>query len=135
MCVKINGYLENFLFIFIYMINFREYVIYCSFLDIIVLNVEIILKLLIVEDTWEEGIVLFLRWWIGIKVFIFILWNCKELKMEELLHYIDHCCIGISIYLITLNFESWFENLQWEKNVEKQVFMKWFWGKYVGKSW
>ena len=42
-------------------------------LEIIVQNVEIVLKWLIVEDTWEEGIVLFLGWWIGIKVFIFIM--------------------------------------------------------------
>ena len=42
-------------------------------LEIIVQNVEIVLKWLIVEDTWEEGIVLFIGWWIGIKVFTFIL--------------------------------------------------------------
>ena len=41
-------------------------------LEIIVKNVEIVLKWLIVEDTWEERIVVFLGWWIEIEVFIFI---------------------------------------------------------------
>ena len=77
-------------------------------LKIIVQNVEIVLKWLIVEDTWEERIVLFLGWWIVIKVFIFILcyWHNNSFNY--------------------INFESWFENLHWEKNVEKQNFMEWF---------
>ena len=38
-------------------------------LKIIVQNIKIVLKWLIVEDTWEDEIVLLLGWWIGIKVF------------------------------------------------------------------
>ena len=69
-------------------------------LEIIVQNVEIVLKWLIVEDTWEEGIVLFLGWWIGIKVFIFILcyWHINSF---------DYIKLWKLIWKLALRKECW----------------------------
>ena len=55
-------------------------------LEIIVQNIEIVLQWLIVEDTWEEGIVLFLGWWMGIKVIIIILcyWHINSFDYIKL---------------------------------------------------
>ena len=69
-------------------------------LEIIVQNVEIVLKWLIVKDTWEKGIVLFLGWWIEIKVFISILWNWH-------INLFDYIKLWKLIWKLALRKECW----------------------------
>ena len=119
-------------------------------LIIVIQNVDLVLIWLICWKCSKYGICA-IPWMNWNKMYLFILWNCIEWRNENFDHngsivwknwkWKNYCIVLIIVALAyqfiwlhwTLKVD--FENLHWEKNVEKQVFMGWFWGKYNGKSW
>ena len=106
-------------------------------LKIVVKNVDIVLKWL---NGWnyskcENFVVLWMNWNKSIYIHLKKLfwkekweyWSqwkyCVEvLKVEEILHCIINHCIGISIHLIMMSFEIWFENFALRKECWKTSF-------------